>query len=388
MFYGVSREVKLLGLSFAFIFFGFSAVQQYVIPFFSDSGLIDVGFYSLILIYLFFMLSGPVSSVFVSKYGSKTCMLSGTLFYFIFGISLLAKSHALIYIASGLVGIGASFLWTGQNTYIIKASNEKHYGASSGFFNTIVMLGSGIGVIALGFLITKYTYSASFLLFSLFPVMGFLLLLRLKNIKSKKRNNKFLLMKKLLFSKTALKLSSLWFAMNFARGLTLGMIPLQIKDIFGIPFIGLLLSLSYIIHILLSFSLGKFSDKIGRTKTIVISYLLQLIALSALYFQNKITLVAGIIIFALNGALTSSATYALAGDVSKKENLEFLTAFFWTIQNMGVLLSLLISKFFVSEIGTIYLISIIVTVASFLILQPLLKLNVNEIKEKISEETK
>ena len=388
MFNEISREVKLLSLSFAFILFGFGAVQQYLIPFFSDNGLIEVGFYSLILIYLFFMIFGPVSSVFVSKYGSKKCMLFGAIFYFIFIVSMLAKSHALIYLASVLVGIGASFLWTGQNTYIIKASNKEHYGANTGFFSMFMMLGSGIGILVLGFLITKYSYSQSFLLFSIFPIIGFMLLIRLKNIESEKINNRFRLMKKLLQSKTALKLSSLWFAVNFAGGLTLGIIPMQINNLFGVSFIGILLALFYIIPILLSFSLGKLSDKVGRTKAIAISYVLQLAAFSALYFQSKAMLVAGIIIFALNGTITRAITGALVGDVSTKGNLEFLTAFFWTVQNMSVVLALIISKIFVSEISAIYLVSIIVTVVSFLILQPLLKLSVNEIKERISEETK
>jgi len=250
------------------------------------------------------------------------------------------------------------------------------------------MLGSGIGILTLGFLISGHSYAKPFLLFSIFPIIGLVLLLRAKNIKSEKVDNRFRMMKKLMLSKTALKLSSLWFAVNFASGLIMGIIPIQIKNLFGVPFIGILLALFYIIPILLSFSLGKLSDKVGRTRAIAISYVLQLAAFSALYFQGKMTLVIGIGIFALNGTITRAITYGLTGDVSNKKNLEFLTAFFWTIQNLGVLSALIISKLWVSDISAIYLVSIIVTVASFLVLRPLLKLSTSEIKEKISQETR
>lgn len=387
MFLGVSRNVKILSIGFFSIFFGFSAAQQYVVPFFSDQGSVNVGFYSLILIYLFFMLSGPASSVFVSKYGSKKCMLLGVLTYFVFIAALPLKSHAAVYLASSLLGIGASFLWTGQNTYVVKASDEKYYGANSGFFSSIMMLGSGIGILALSHLSSKYNYGKSFFLLSIFPIIGFLILLKLKDIKSENTNNRFRLIKKIISSKTALRLSSLWFAVNFASGLVIGIIPMQIKDIFGLAYIGMLSSLFFFIPILLSFFFGKLYDRVGRNKTILASYMLQLAALLALYFDSKITLITGIILFSLNRALITPVTYALVGDVSKKENLEFLAAFFWTVQNIGVVLSLIISQILVHKIGLIYFVSIFVTVVSLFILQPIFKLNKNKIRKMISKET-
>jgi len=382
----ISDQVKILSACFLFIFFGFGAVQTYMMPFFSDYGLIDVGFRSLILIYLFFMISDPLSAIFISKYGAKKCMIFGTIFYFLFLISLLSKSFAAIYIASALLGIGASFLWTGQNTYLIRASSKKYYGESAGFFNMVYMAGGGAGVLVLSFMLSISSYESSFLLFSIFPIIGLLLLFRLADIRTQKKQDHIRLIKKSLSSRTALKLSILWFVISFCSGLTRGIIPLQINTILGISFVGILFSLFSIAPIFLSFFFGKLSDKVGRNKIIAAAYILQLAALLLLYFQNKIMLVLGIILFALSSAIMRPVTYALVGDVSTGKNLEYLAALFWTIENAGIVLALIFSQLLVSRIDIIYLISISSVVVSSFFLLPLFRMNAGKIRDRISKE--
>ena len=75
---------------------------------------------------------------------------------------------------------------------------------------------------------------------------------------------------------------------------------------------------------------------------------------------------------------------ALFGDISTRQNLEFLTAVFSIFQVLGVVLALLISSQF--SIKMIYLISMIVSVVSFVFVLPLLTLKPREIKEEIAKE--
>ena len=81
MKFSINRDVKLLSVSFLLIFLGFNGVQQYVTTFFSDIGAVDLGFQSLILIYLFFILFDPLSALFVSKHGGKKCMIVSSIFF-------------------------------------------------------------------------------------------------------------------------------------------------------------------------------------------------------------------------------------------------------------------------------------------------------------------
>ena len=383
----VSKQVKILGFSFLFIFLGFNGVQQYITTFFSEAEMIEVGFRSLILIYLFFILFDPLSAVLVSKYGAKRCMILASIFYSIFILSLLSKSIILIYLASSLLGIAASFLWTGQNSYLIRASDEKSYGANAGFFSSLQSLGSALGVLILGFLIVKFLFKIPFLIFSIFPIIGLLVISKITDLKVEEKINRFNLIKKSIFSKTALRLSIFWFAPQFTYGLTIGIIPIEIKNILGISFIGILSSLFYILPILFSYFWGKLSDIAGRKKMIILSYGFVIIGLISLYFSNiSIFLISGIILLALNISLMRPISYALVGDVSTKNNLEFLTALFWMVQGVGVVSALFLSQVLQTQVKTLYLISILVMIISLMILLPLLRLGIEKIKEKISQE--
>ena len=380
----VSKEVKILSLAFLFIFFGYNGVQQYLTIYFSETKLFKTGFNSLVLIYLFFVLSNLLAAVFVSKYGAKKCLIFSSLFYSIFIFSLLTPSIFLIYIISALLGMASSFLWTAQNSYLIRASDEKSYGENAGFFSALQSLGSALGIFVLGFLIAKFSYKIPFLTFASFPLIGFLLLFKLKDLKTEKVFNRFQLLKKTVLSKTALRLSSIWFGLNFIFGLVIGIIPISIKEGLGVSFVGILSSLFFILPITLSYFFGKLSDVKGRKQMLIISYILLLIGLASLISQNYTLLLLGIVLLALNSAIIKPITLALIGDVSTKENLEFLTAFLFMIQNIGVILALLLSSQL--SIKMIYPISIAVTIISFLIVLPLLKLDLKEIKEKIAQE--
>jgi len=375
------KEIKILSLAFLLIFLGFNGVQQFVTTFFSESKIIDVGFDSLILIYLFFVLSNPLAAVFVSKYGAKKSMILASIFYSVFIFSLISKSVALIYFASILLGTAASFLWTGQNSYLIRASDEKTRGASSGFFNSFQSLGSVLGILILSFLIAKFSFNLSFLL------IGFLLLSKLIDLRGEQNVNRFKLIKKSITSITALQFSIIWFSWSFIFGLIIGIIPVEIKNNLGMAYVGILSSLFYIIPILFSYIFGKFSDIKGRKPMIILSYIVCLLGLIALYFSNgAVLLVMGIILIAMNYAIIRPISLALVGDVATKDNLEFLAALFWMAQNVGIISALLLSRMFKTDVQIIYAISIFVIGISILILFPLLRLKIEKIKEKISQE--
>ena len=182
----VSKQVKILSLGFLLIFFGFGAIQYYQVVYFAQADMAEVGFWSLILIYLFLTLFCPLAAFFVSKYGAKRCMIFASLFYSLFILTLLAKSVFLVYFASILLGIAASFLWIGQNSYLIRASDKESYGADSGFFTVLTYLGGGLGVIILGFLVSQFSFRMPFLLYAVFPIFGFFSLFLLTDLRAEK----------------------------------------------------------------------------------------------------------------------------------------------------------------------------------------------------------
>lgn len=380
----ISKNIKFLSLAFLLIFLGFNGAQQYVTSFFSQIGLPDLGFQSLILIYVFFTLSDPLASIFVSKFGAKKAMMVGVIAYGLYILFLPTKLPIIIYLASILIGIGASLLWTGQNSYLVRASEEKSYGKNSGYFNTLTMIGSALGVILLGFLITRISYGQSFIIASLFSFVGILFILPLKDFRTENLGNHFKLIRHALGSRIALQLSILWFSFSIVFGFAIGLIPIQLKNTLGIDYVGLS-SLFFIMPIVLSYFIGKLSDIKGRNQIIIISFILCIVGLGLLYFySNPVALVAGLILLSLNNAVISPMRYALVGDFTTAKNLDYLTGLFWMMQGVGTIFALVLSV--IIDVKAAYLISIIVLIASFFILLPILKSNPQKIKEKISLE--
>ena len=385
MKFSVSREILLLSLAFLFSFAGFSGVQQYITTFFVHIGLPQVGFQSLILIYLCFVLSNPLSALVVSRYGAKRSMAVATLFYALFILALLSKSIVVIYIASTILGIAASFLWTGQNSYLVRAATDDDLGTSDGFFNMLFSFGSAAGIISLGFLIDKISYESSFFFAALLPLVGLLFIFPLKDLRSEKSENRFGLLRQAMVSKTMWRQSTIWFAVFFVFGLTIGIIPLEVKNTLGVSYIGSLSSLFYVMPVLLSYGLGRLSDVKGRKALLLIAFLISFLGLVSLYFSHDaLPLIVGVILVALYFSIVSPMTLALVGDVSTKKNLEYLTSFFWMVQNVGVVSALILSTFI--QTRAVYLVSIATLSLCLLIVFPLLKAGFQHVKQRIALE--
>ena len=383
----INKEVKLLTISFSLIFAGFSAIQQFVTPFFSLTGQVSSGFQSLVLIYLFFLLSGPFSAITVSKFGAKKNMLVGSTIYSLYIFSLLSQNILSIYFASSLLGIAASLLWTGQNSYLIRATDEKSYGTNSGFFYSFFSFGSALGVLFLGFLIAKLNFKLPFAIYAFFPLIGSLVLTQLKNLKIKQPANQFKLAAKFITNKLALRLSIFYLSFSFISGLFFGIIPIEITKVLGVKYVGILSSVVFIMPILFSLYFGKLSDIKGRKATIVLSYIILTAGLISMYFShNPLLLVGGVFLLATNRAVIAPITSALIGDISTEKNLEAQTALLWMAQNIGVISALILSS--IVQTKLIYLISISAVLISLVILFPVLKSDLKEIRLKLSQEIK
>jgi len=287
------------------------------------------------------------------------------------------------------LGIAAALLWTAQNSYLIRASSKECYGENYGFFTSFQYIGCFLGVFFLGAALAYMTLNMAFLVFSVFPLAGLILLSRMKNLKTEKKPNRLSLLKKSFTSKTALSLSMVVFVGSFIGGLFMGIVPIEIKKTFGLPFVGILSSIFYIFPIFFSYMFGRVSDFRGRRAMIFLAYGVLIASLVSLLFSsNPLFLVLGIVLLGLNSAIVFQSTYALIADVSTERNLEFLIALCLTVQNMGVVSSLVLSRILMLEAASIYIFSIFVAVISFLILLPVLRLSTEEIRRRVSQEVK
>lgn len=380
----ISRQVKILSLAFLFVFFGYNGVQQFLTPFFSDLGKVRIGFYILILVYSSFTISNFFIAGIVQKFGLKKSMILGSIFYSLFIFSLLAKQIFLIYIFAIFLGIAASFLWIASTGFLVRSSESESYGANSGFFHSLQSLGSTLGVLLFGLLIKFYSYKLSFFVFAFFPIFGFLIFLFLRDIPRVVSLDSSGLIKRILANRFALKLSLIWFSFTFVYGLSQGILPLEVKKLFG-PSLVSLLAIFQISPIIFSYLMGRISDIKGRNPIIAFTFFVAIFSFFLLYFypQNSIILILGIFLLSIVYATILTMRTALIGDISQEDNLEFLTSLFFVMSNLGMIASLVISSIFL-EAKIIYLTSILIMVVSYLIVSPILRQPTKTIKDKIS----
>ncbi|MBT6774381.1 MFS transporter [Candidatus Woesearchaeota archaeon] len=380
----VDKQIKVLSLAFLFIFLGYVGVQQHITTFFTEKGLGSLGFTILFIIYLFVAISNPFSAHIIAKIGSKKSMVVSSLFYSMFILSLLTNSVIIIFISSALLGIAGSLLWVGQRCYFLKFSKDHLAGRNAGYFSVLMSLSSILSVFVFSFFVIRYSFDLSFIIFSLFPFAGFILLSFLKETKFSPKNDQLGLFGKYLRNKTILKLATIWFSFTFVIGMAISIIPLNIYHTLGIKYVGGLSSLFYIFPIFFSYSLGKLSDKKGKTLMVFFSYLIISLGLIALYLGNSpFFLVMGIVLLALGSAITNPLTISLLKDIVVTENTESLSALFLMAQQAGVLFAILL--FWISQSRIIYLFSVIILFISFIFIVPLFRTHSGFIKVDLED---
>jgi MFS family permease len=385
----INREIALLSVAFMVIFGAYNGATQYVTTYFTQLGAPRTGFISLILIYASFALGNLTAGTVVKRYGTRSCMKLGASFYILYLLGLAAESIPLVLAGSLLLGLGAALLWTGQSTHLNRTAPPDRRGASAGFFSTLITLGSALGSLALGFSITSRSYQLSFLLASVVPAAGLALIWRLKENQTEVPNTGADLDMRgvgaVLKSPTAWRLSSIWFTSAFFLGLTIGVIPISIKQYMGVSAIGLLSAVIFIAPVAFSYTTGRVSDSKGRKATLTASFLIGLTGAGTLWLAHSAPpLTIGVVLVAISSAMLFPLILALVGDVSTPSNLERLAAFFLLVSSTGTVVALVTSALATGAV--IYLISVAALALLFVILFPVLRLDWSELGRRISSE--
>lgn len=385
----IPREIKALSLSFFILFVAYNGVQQFLTSYFSDLGMMRAGFWSLILIYFSLLVSNFFSGFIVSKFGAKKCLIFGSLFYSLFIFALAAGNLLFVYIASILLGFGGAILWAAQGVFLIRASDSDNYGENSGFFSTFFQLGSVVGILAFSLIVTKIHFNNSFLIFGFLPLISAAIFFAFKDAKPNNFNlrEKIAILKKLITNQTILKFSLIWLSFSFVLASVAGQIPLEIKKYFGLNSIGIISPIFYFLPIVFAYFFGKMSDIKGRKVFLILAFILVLLGFLLFIIQikfdlNRIVFIISFLLVSFGYAVFAPIRYALLGDISSDSNLEHLSALSTMFGNAGYVLVLLLNIYFPAIV--VYLISFSAVLLSLIIVLPVLRLNMEDIRSRIS----
>lgn len=151
-------QIGLLCGSFFFLFMGVGALQQFLVPILtSRTGVSDTGASAIFSIVYF---GGPVWLWLYGYYfrvlREKWSIVLAGLTYTLFGVGVYyAQDYRLALLAAIIWSWGGETLWATGPAQVINVANKLRYGSIAGLFQSSTYLGQMIGVILLGWLLSR-----------------------------------------------------------------------------------------------------------------------------------------------------------------------------------------------------------------------------------------
>lgn len=341
-----NKNVLYTSIGFFFVFFGYGAAQQYLVPLLKLQGRENAALYALMLLYGAYLAGGIITPKFIKRWGPKASLIGGAFTYFLFVLSVSSGSIPLLYAVSLLIGFGAAFLWISSAQIIADASAENTMGRNLGFQNAIYLLGSFLGVV-LGGLLVQYISLRVFYLFFAVSILISFYFFRLisggNEIRS--RDGKFHL--RYIFKKKFLLLFPIIFSAYFVSAQAFAAINLIVLGLFGFGFVATSAVVFRLSAITGSFLAGRASDLFGREKVLIISAVLGAVGLLLFLANSMFFLMAlGLVLMGLFTSATQPVCLSLLKDRVSGEEYSYAVGVFSVYATFAVVSALFATRFF------------------------------------------
>lgn len=360
MFLTQNKNLNKLSYGFALLFIAIGSILQYMTPYFYAGGYGNLGFKLLIILYACIFLANFFAPYFIDRYGSQKMIVLTTLLYIGSIIAMIMDSRLVIYMGTILLGLSGAILWNSQNNYIIGISQSHNRGKNSGFFVAVYGVGYAFGIYLLGYLINQYGYQSAFYMIIGFAFGGLYLFSKMEQLPNetlKKRHISVFSIRSLTLFRLVLGSS---FVQSLLFGLAISLIPFHVQMVTeDSQLVGLLSAMFFLMPIILSVPVGKFSDKHGRGKIILVAIFIALIGL--LIFNGASSfyrLLLGMTFISVAQAILFPMFIALQGDVSTSKTQPLVTNLFILFKYIGMVLGVILGDLFGVEWA--YLISMVI----------------------------
>jgi MFS family permease len=160
-----SFNVIWTGVCFLLLFSAFQPIQSLQ----SGTARKGYGFIGIAVLYGSFSVASLFASQFVRVMGQKLGLFIGAFCYLLYIATLLVLAlvpdlsndayKALYFIASSVIGIGASVLWTSQGSLLTVMADKSNLGALNGVFWSLFMFSYVFGGLITEFLLSRFGFS-------------------------------------------------------------------------------------------------------------------------------------------------------------------------------------------------------------------------------------
>lgn len=293
------------------------------------------------------------------RHGRKIFMIGGLVCYALVGI-LFTIAHTLlqIFLIRLLHGIGSGMIWPAMSAYVIDQSPVEKRGEAIGLLSGIEMLGFAIGpflgglLYGLGGMNLPFLGCSALALGSIIMIWGFIHETGLPSSPSRKS-----WVERYGFSSLRVRdirlLCLIGLGEAYIWGTLMTMLPIMASSL-DIPIsqIGWLFSLFFLLYISLQSPVGKWSDRRGRKKPIILGTSIYALAMLLLHIGGGISYIMVIMAIAGAGLGIYSPTVRVAiADLSSDEVRGANMGFFFTTRMIGFFLGPNLSGFLADHFG-------------------------------------
>ncbi|XP_066587052.1 UNC93-like protein MFSD11 [Prorops nasuta] len=184
-------NVLILSFGFMLVFTAFQTIgniEKTVLKSINDDdpSFTGDGYISLAIIYAVFATCNWLAPSYISVTGPRIAILTGCVCYALFIGSFLWPKTELLYVVSGINGVGAALIWTGQGQYLTENSDSDTMSRNAGVFWAIFQSSMFIGNLFVYFMfagsekIAASTRNTVFLVLTSLAVTGTVLLATLQ----------------------------------------------------------------------------------------------------------------------------------------------------------------------------------------------------------------
>ncbi len=362
MFLTQNQNLNRLSYGFALLFIAIGSILQYITPYFHEQGYGNLGFRLLSILYGCIFLANFFAPYFIGRYGSQKMIVVTTMLYIVSIVAMIMDNRLIIYAGTVLLGLSGAILWNSQNNYIVGISQAHNRGKNSGFFVAVYGVGYAFGIYLLGYLISQYGYQNAFYMMISFAFVGLYLFSKMEQLPNetlKKRHLSVFSIRSLTLFRVVLGSS---FIQSLLFGLAIALIPFHVQMVTkDSQLVGLISAMFFLMPLLLSVPIGKFSDKHGRGKVILVAIFIALIGLSIFNGASSFyRLLLGMMFVSVAQAILFPMFIALQGDISTPKTQPLVTNLFVLFKYIGMVLGVILGDVFGVEWA--YLISMVIIV--------------------------
>jgi len=343
----IFRKIFLLGVMVFFIVLSVSMLHvnqpEFIglrFPFLSDfeKSLFDT------LLYAAYISVGLTVGVVSDRIGKRRIFVligsGGSILFF--WLMTIATDYTVLLIFRFAQGGFTVLAWQILMTLALDISGKRNRGKNMGFFGIFLVLAMGIGTI-LGGVFAELGVFMPYYFSAIFNGVVFLIsVLILKEPAIIKKNPSVRQILLVVKNHPKLVIPGIF---NFIDRLHMGFIIFIVQfflaDILGLSegFRGMILAIYSFPLLILSYHMGKLSDRVGRYKPLIVGSIGFGIVLSLIGNMGVLGLPAVIILFIILGSFASMTTppaMALVGDVIKEESTATGMGFFNFLGNVGI----------------------------------------------------